>query len=790
MKKIILVLSIIMIASACGGSGEGVYRFSPDYPERMVSFTDNLHARATMISQNGAILSTPTYGSHEEDVWIFDVEPLYEIDKEESSLRVEFIYKEGDEGKAQSDFGASEIVLCELLLPSDEYSLQDPGEEFYNFSIDLDQDGLINIDELIAGVDPAVSDTDGDGILDGIDAFPSIALEWLDTDGDGIGDNSDDDIDGDGLSNDEELLIGTDQMLFDTDNDGLSDSDDLCPLLFDGEQDDYDGDGVGDDCDNDSDGDGLSDSKEISIGTDPFDIDTDGDGLGDGLELKRDSNPLKKDTDGDGIKDKSDNCPSISNVGQSNIDGDTFGDECDSDIDGDGRVNSNDNCPEDSNSDQDDRDDDGDGDACDVDIDEDGYLNEVDNCPLDHNPDQDDTDDDEDGIPVGCDLDDDDTGVNSEVGVIFVDVNYGSDSNSGTRLNPIRSLSDAISIAKVNNIPICVAAGSYDVSSVNFPDGVKLYGGFRSDESALVRFSSRDVRSDEAQYKTVLFRGDIPNTITLSSTDVIINGFHIENISTQLDPIDPSNTFIITADSHIERNTIVGNTSSSNSVAFSISAEDAWVSANYIDGGGCDYLGSQSAGVVIGDGGSALLKNNIIRAGMGRFATGVRISDATPWLINNTVDASSGNAEIGVSEGLVIYDSSPTVINNIIIVDVAPDRYPLVCNGGTTTSDSKFLNNLFASFLGDDPSQIVIDCDGTTYDSGDFAIGDSEADDNIIFAGNEKSELLSDAYELNGDDGVDDGIDTGVANYGSVTTDFDGENRPNGVNHDIGAKEK
>lgn len=53
----------------------------------------------------------------------------------------------------------------------------------------------------------------------------------------------------------------------------------------------------------DSDGDGLSDSKEIEIGTDPFNPDTDADELLDGDEVLRGTDPLNPDTDGDGLSE-------------------------------------------------------------------------------------------------------------------------------------------------------------------------------------------------------------------------------------------------------------------------------------------------------------------------------------------------------------------------------------------------------------------------------------------------------------------------------------------------------
>jgi len=60
----------------------------------------------------------------------------------------------------------------------------------------------------------------------------------------------------------------------------------------------------------DSDGDGLTDSYEISIGTDPYDPTTDSDAWNDGDEvLKYYTNPLLADTDGDTVRDDQDYDP-------------------------------------------------------------------------------------------------------------------------------------------------------------------------------------------------------------------------------------------------------------------------------------------------------------------------------------------------------------------------------------------------------------------------------------------------------------------------------------------------
>ena len=63
--------------------------------------------------------------------------------------------------------------------------------------------------------------------------------------------------------------------------DGVPDVADNCSETFNPSQEDFNGNGVGDVCE-DSDQDGLWDATELIFGTDPMVQDTDGDGLTDG----------------------------------------------------------------------------------------------------------------------------------------------------------------------------------------------------------------------------------------------------------------------------------------------------------------------------------------------------------------------------------------------------------------------------------------------------------------------------------------------------------------------------
>ncbi|KKL66923.1 hypothetical protein LCGC14_2140130, partial [marine sediment metagenome] len=91
--------------------------------------------------------------------------------------------------------------------------------------------------------------------------------------------------------------------------------------------------------------------------------------------------PLVGDQDGDGVLDGADNCPTVSNAGQEDADGDGIGNVCE-DSDGDGIFDPVDNCPTTANANQLNTDGDGFGDVCDSDKDGDGFPNNVDNCPL------------------------------------------------------------------------------------------------------------------------------------------------------------------------------------------------------------------------------------------------------------------------------------------------------------------------------------------------------------------------------------------------------------------------
>ena len=214
-----------------------------------------------------------------------------------------------------------------------------------------------------------------------------------DLDGDGAGDACDDDDDGDGLLDDVDNCpdVGNADQA-DGDGDGVGDVCDNCATQANPAQDDNDFDGLGDICDDDDDDDGILDADDNCAAVfNAAQRDSDGDGIGDACDVCPDRISSDVDTDLDGIGDACE-APACREVSSPRP-------ECAADSD---CVSAGGLCLESGFClDAKDSDDDGIPDACDDDADGDDVDDAEDNCVGVTNPDQ--KDDDDDGIGDACD---------------------------------------------------------------------------------------------------------------------------------------------------------------------------------------------------------------------------------------------------------------------------------------------------------------------------------------------------------------------------------------------------
>ncbi|MBI4238107.1 MAG: thrombospondin type 3 repeat-containing protein [Deltaproteobacteria bacterium] len=110
----------------------------------------------------------------------------------------------------------------------------------------------------------------------------------------------------------------------DDDLDHVANGTDNCGAADNPDQADFDGDSIGDACDDDEDGDSVTNDNDNCLSLVNSDqANSDDDASGDACD---------SDDDGDSVADGSDNCPLLANASQTDTDADTIGDDCDLDL--------------------------------------------------------------------------------------------------------------------------------------------------------------------------------------------------------------------------------------------------------------------------------------------------------------------------------------------------------------------------------------------------------------------------------------------------------------------------
>lgn len=409
------------------------------------------------------------------------------------------------------------------------------------------------------------------------------------------------------------------------------------------------------------------------------------------------------DTDGDGDYDFNDNCPTVANADQADMDGDDVGDVCDTDIDGDGFNNDEENCPYIVNSDpnvfpesspgvpvtiqacfnnnadvdddgvnntsdncifianagQEDIDGDNIGDACDDDKDGDTVNNDADNCPLIPNLDQKDTD--ADGTGDVCEQ-------------MFVKTDGSDSNNCETWATACKTIQRGVDAAQAKSLTqVFVKEGIYrPASTINLKKGINIYGGFDGTET--------QVSKALPSINLTIISGDTNTSDTVNADGIVevvdeING--VGNLSTLLQ----ANAQGVLGDDNIivqgfVLNAAFNGSSSGGALAVNgsrVELQDSQVIANKA-GKGSGVFATGGAQVSIG--GVTFTSNQATSDGAAVFAEG---SGTRVTVLSSTLNANVASTTGGA---VAANDSATVILKNTQL------KNNQAANGGAVAADN------------------------------------------------------------------------------------------------------
>lgn len=271
--------------------------------------------------------------------------------------------------------------------------------------------------------------------------------------------------------------------------------------------------------------------------------------------------------------------------------------------------------------------------------------------------------------------------------VVYVNTNAAGAVHDGANwANAFPTVQAGINAGKGGD-EVWVAAGTYK-QAITLKPGVKLYGGFTGTESAR---SQRNIAANVTILGTTDQSAWVPDSVVTAPAgcgrDTVLSGFTISRGSGKStgSRFYGGGVYCDNSSPTIEFDTIVGNFTWSQMI-------------------GRDWIGGGSGGgIACYNGAAPLFTGNVIARNSAQFAliggdgglgAGVYCNNSSPTLVNNIIVSNSGSSGSGIiGEGT----SSPTLVNNIIAFNDGGVSLP----AGTLRNNDVFSNSTDYSGIAD-----------------------------------------------------------------------------------------